>query len=436
MSALVPRSLFGRNALLLVLLIAIGQIGGAWLLREMLLKPRLEQVAESVARNVGAIRSGLMALPAAQRGAFVDRFNEAAVANRHDTAGAAGRVLLSPLERGFVRSVSARLAQQGVEAVWRREAGGSLAMRLTLDGADHWIVMPGVLPAREFTGAWLAVSAGSAVLALIGALWFQRRLNRPLQRVVEASQTLAAGREPTPLPEDGPTEIATVSRSFNLLVGSLRQTERERALMLAGISHDLRTPLTKLRLGVEILQGRIEPEIGASMTRSIEEMDGVVGQFLDFARGDEAEAMAQIEPHALALEVQAAFADHGRALAVEGRGAPAVAMRAQAMRRVLVNLVENAFRHGRPPVMLRVGFDVESVWFEVTDHGDGISAEQAERLKQPFQRADCARGEASGAGLGLSIVERIVRAHTGRFELLANDGGGLRARVTLPRGWA
>jgi len=434
-----PRSLFGRNALLLVALLVIGQIGSALVVRQMVLKPRLEQIADSVARNVGAIRAGLVALPASQRPAFVNGFNQRAMAtSAHDNVGPGerARTLLTPLERRFVRSVSARIAQQGAEAVWRREAGGSLALRLSLDGVDHWVVMPGVLPAREFTGAWLIVSALSALLALAGALWFQRRLNRPLVRVVEAARTLAHGQTPAALPEDGPTEVATLSRSFNQLAGSLQQVERERTLMLAGVSHDLRTPLTKLRLGIEILGGAAEPAIMASMTRSVEEMDAIIGQFLDFARSDHSsEPLANCSLDTLSAEVAAAYADHGKALALQAGNPPAIPIRLQAIRRVMTNLVENAWRHGRGPVGLATGADADaaSVWFEVTDRGDGITPADAQALMQPFRRSENARGGPAGAGLGLAIVQRVVQSHGGRFDLLAREGGGLRARVSLPR---
>jgi two-component system osmolarity sensor histidine kinase EnvZ len=426
-----PRSLFGRNALLLVLLIALGQIGGGLLLREMVIKPRLDQIAESVARNVAAIRAGMLALPPAQRPAFVEGFNQQAMAGRADKARGP-RVLLTPLERGFVRSVSARIASQGVEAVWRREPDGGLALRLTLDGSDHWVVMPGLLPAREFTGALVAVSVGSALLALAGALWFQRRLNRPLVRVVEAAQTLAAGREPMPLPEDGPTEVATVSRSFNQLVGSLRQTERERALMLAGISHDLRTPLTKLRLGVEILRDRMEPELVSSMTRSVEEMDAIVGQFLDFARGDGDELPVPTSLDDMARALGAASADHGRPMALQLGGVPTLPLRQQAMQRAIGNLIENAWRHGRAPVMLSTGVVGQEAIVEVADHGDGIDPAEADALKQAFRRGNADRGGTAGAGLGLAIVQRIAQAHGGRLELETPPGKGLHARLRLP----
>lgn len=433
-----PRSLFGRNALLIVLLIVLGQLGGALLLREMVLKPRLDQIAESVARNVSAIRSGLLALPPAQRPAFVEGFNRQALAGRADRArrasevGEGPRPMLTPLERGFVRSVSARIASLGVEAVWRREEDGGLALRLTLDGSEHWIVMPGVLPAREFTGALVAVSIGSALLALAGALWFQRRLNRPLVRVVQAAQTLAGGREPLPLPEDGPTEVATVSRSFNQLVSSLRQTERERALMLAGISHDLRTPLTKLRLGVEILRERMEPELVSSMTRSVEEMDAIVGQFLDFARseGDERPVATSLDD--MARSLAAACADHGRPVALQLGGVPALALRPQAMRRAIGNLIENAWRHGRPPVTLSTRVDGKEVIVEVIDRGDGIDPREADELRQAFRRGQADRSGVAGAGLGLAIVQRVAQAHGGWLELETPPGAGLHARLRLP----
>jgi len=436
-----PRSLFGRNALLIVLLIVLGQLGGALLLREMVLKPRLNQIAESVARNVGAIRSGLLALPPAQRPAFVEGFNRQALAGRADRArraseagevGEGPRPMLTALERGFVRSVSARIASLGVEAVWRREEDGGLALRLTLDGSEHWIVMPGVLPAREFTGALVAVSIGSALLALAGALWFQRRLNRPLVRVVQAAQTLAGGREPLPLPEDGPTEVATVSRSFNQLVSSLRQTERERALMLAGISHDLRTPLTKLRLGVEILRERMEPELVSSMTRSVEEMDAIVGQFLDFARseGDERPVATSLDD--MARSLAAACADHGRPVALQLGGVPALALRPQAMRRAIGNLIENAWRHGRPPVTLSTRVDGKEVIVEIIDRGDGIDPREADELRQAFRRGQADRSGVAGAGLGLAIVQRVAQAHGGWLELETPPGAGLHARLRLP----
>ena len=429
-----PRSLFGRNLLLIVLLIVLAQIGSVLLVRELILRPRTALVGEGLARNINAIRAGLVALPAAQRATFVDEFNRRGLAGARDAPEQrARRPGLTALEQRLVRSISAQVAAEGGEVVWRREGGGSLEIRLTIDGAPYWVVLPGVLPAREFSGAWLAASIAAALLALLGAFAIQRRLNRPLAQVVAAAGELARGAPPRALPEDGPVETAALARSFNQLATSLADADRERALMLAGVSHDLRTPLAKLRLGVEILADRSEPELTASMNRSVEEMDAIVGQFLDFARGDAAEAMVEGDIDALVSAVAKASADHGQQIELALGAPPGVRLRELALKRCVTNLVENAFRHGRPPVRIRTGADAGTVWIEVTDVGDGIAANEAEALKQPFRRAQAARSGAPGAGLGLAIVDRLVRAQRGRFELLTHAPHGLRARITLPR---
>lgn len=438
---LLPASVRGRYALLLVLLVVLGQVSSAILLRQMVLLPRLAQAVDHVARTAQALRAGLLALPPEQRGRYVEAFNarELRDAPPPEPARAGAvlprlreRMLLTPLEREYVRAVSERLGGDG-QVLWRRKDGGWLELRLAVDGVDHWLVLPGLRLVREFSGAWLIATASTALLALLAALWLLGRLHRPLERVERAARSVAAGREPPPLPEEGPREIATVSRSFNQMVNSLRQAERDRAFMLAGVSHDLRTPLTKLRLAVEIAESRLDAELVASMRRSSEEIDAILTQFLDFARDDAADAAEPTDLAALAEEVRAAQADHGRAIGIEKAPVPAVPMARAAMRRVIDNLVENAFRHGRPPVAMRVGCDAQWVWLEILDAGDGIPPGQAEALKQPFRRAEGARSGAAGAGLGLAIVDRIVRRHGGRFELVPGPGGGTCARVRLPR---
>ena len=439
-----PRSLLGRNLLLMAVLIVLGQLVAAVLVRQMIFKPRVAQVADGVARNVTALRAGLQALPPAQRVAFVEAFNRQAVLSAPPALpeSAARRGLLSPLERQFVQAVSRRLGAgdaetQPPQSVWRRDSTGVLSLRVVHEGAEgaesYWLNLPSVFPTREFTGAWLAATLASMLLALLGAWWLQRHINRPLVQVVGAAQQLAHGQSPATLPDDGPEEIATVARSFNQMAQSLATADHERALMLAGVSHDLRTPLTKLRLGVEIAGAQVDAPLAASMARSIDEMDGIVGQFLQFARSGEAEAPTTASLNDLAQAVAEAQADHGRALVLELGALPDVPVRPQALRRALDNLVENAWRHGAPPVVLRTGADATQVWLEVQDQGPGITAEEIDRMRQPFARGGgTARAGAPGAGLGLAIAERVARAQGGALELHSAPGQGLRARLVLP----
>lgn len=439
-----PRSLLGRNLLLMAVLIVLGQLVAAVLVRQMIFKPRVAQVADGVARNVAALRAGLQALPPAQRVAFVEAFNRQAVLSAPPAApeSAARRALLSPMERQFVQAVSRRLgaddaATQTPQPLWRRDSTGVLSLRVVHEGAEgaesYWLNLPSVFPTREFTGAWLVATLASMLLALLGAWWLQRHINRPLVQVVGAAQQLAQGQSPATLPDDGPEEIATVARSFNQMAQSLATADHERALMLAGVSHDLRTPLTKLRLGVEIAGPQVDAPLAASMARSIDEMDGIVGQFLQFARSGESEAPTTASLNDLAQAVAEAQADHGRALVLELGAPPDVPVRPQALRRALDNLVENAWRHGAPPVVLRTGVDATQVWLEVQDQGPGITAEEIDRMRQPFARGGgTARAGAPGAGLGLAIAERVARAQGGVLELHSAPGQGLRARLVLP----
>ena len=439
-----PRSLLGRNLLLMAALIVLGQLLAAVLVRQMIFQPRVALVADGVARNVAALRAGLQALPPAQRAEFVDAFNQQAVAATPPVAlqSAARRALLSPMERQFVQAVSRRLgaddaATQTPQPLWRRDSTGVLSLRVVHEGAEgaesYWLNLPSVFPTREFTGAWLVATLASMLLALLGAWWLQRHINRPLVQVVGAAQQLAQGQSPATLPDDGPEEIATVARSFNQMAQSLATADHERALMLAGVSHDLRTPLTKLRLGVEIAGPQVDAPLAASMARSIDEMDGIVGQFLQFARSGDAEAPTTASLNDLAQAVAEAQADHGRALVLELGALPHVPVRPQALRRALDNLVENAWRHGAPPVVLRTGADATQVWLEVQDQGPGITAEEIDRMRQPFARGGgTARAGAPGAGLGLAIAERVARAQGGALELHSAPGQGLRARLVLP----
>jgi two-component system osmolarity sensor histidine kinase EnvZ len=216
------------------------------------------------------------------------------------------------------------------------------------------------------------------------------------------------------------------------MLANLRQTEHDRALLLAGVSHDLRTPLARLRLGIELANA--DPATKHGMVADIEEMDRVIGQFLDFARGGEGTVQVD-DLDALANNVVERYANNGRDVKFDPGATKPRRVRPTAIKRLIANLIDNALAYGAPPVEVRTAERNGEAVIEVADRGPGIATEDVERLKQPFTRASDSRARAdgaAGAGLGLAIVERIARLHGGRFDLLARDGGGTIARVTLP----
>jgi two-component system osmolarity sensor histidine kinase EnvZ len=178
-----------------------------------------------------------------------------------------------------------------------------------------------------------------------------------------------------------------------------------------------------------------EPQLKSGMTADIDDIDRIIGQFLDFARAAGGEAPARIDLAALAREIAGRYRETGHALAEEIAAVPELSLRPLATRRLISNLLENAFRYGEKEVLLRVVARGGGAAVEVLDRGPGIPPDEVERLKQPFTRieTETARSGKGGSGLGLAIVDRIARMHEGAFELLARDGGGLVARVTFPR---
>lgn len=450
---LLPRTLFQRNLLLIVALILISQLSSAVLFRELVMKPRVRISADATAQDLLALVQGLQTLEPAQRSRFVERFNAHTRSQLSPPAaeepGRSKR--LAPLELAFVQEVSQRLGQQDGRLVWKRLGGNMLAVRLAVDDQSYWLELPALIPGREFSPTWVTGSAATALLALLGAWMIQRRINRPLNDLVQAARTLGAGGRPQALSESGPSEIATVAHSFNEMVDNLKRSEQERSLMLAGLSHDLRTPLAKMRLVSEMLEGAADAELLASLNRNIESMDALLGQFLDFTRASDEARWDQepLSPCNLNDEVRAALPVHhplrlADGSAPQGNGLdqarlvlatslPTIMLRKQAVARLIANLMVNAERHGRPPIEVATGCDAQHVWLEVRDRGPGISPEQVNQLKQPFARGDSARGGPGGAGLGLAIVDRIANSHSASFDLLPREGGGLIARVQWPR---
>lgn len=311
---------------------------------------------------------------------------------------------------------------------------GGLWVSFFIDDDEYWVMMQRDRFNRVMPGEWLGWGGVTVLISLLGAYLIVLWVTRPLKAVSAAARTIGRGETPRPLPEEGASEFATVSRAFNQMSRDLSELEADRTLILAGVSHDLRTPLARLRLGIEMTAG--DDPMKDGMVEDIEDMDRIIGQFLDFARENSGEPMEDTDPARLVMEVAESYARRGLDVTHQLPESlpPSLPLRPQAVRRALRNLVENALRYASPPITLRLAQEGSQLTLEVLDRGPGIPADQVERVKRPFARLEAARSNAAGSGLGLAIVDRIVRGHGGELRLLPRNDGlqGLAARISLP----
>lgn len=434
-------SLFWRTFALIALVLAAGLLAWLQLFRAAEFQPRAERVAWEIASVVNLTRAALLSATGERR---IELLAELAREEgiRVLPAEPADRPQPWPDER-FGAAFEAQLrellgARTRVAAAVNGDTG--LWIRFEIDDDPYWMLLDPARIERQSNRNWVGWLGIALVLALAGSLLISRVVNRPLARLAAAIERLSRG-EPPPLPEDAPTELAAVNRSFNRMAADLAALDQDRAEALAGISHDIRTPLTRLRMEIEM--SPVDAATRDSMADEIDRIDAIVRQFVEFAqpagggrggcaeRIDVASAVRSVldgfrnGPDAARLDVVEAVAP-----GVAWRGAP------NTLERILANLVENARRYGASPdgrTRLEVGARRSGRGLELTvrDRGAGVPSDQLERLLRPFTRVDTERNRHGGSGLGLAIVARLARRHGGRLCLELPPDGGLLARVIL-----
>jgi two-component system osmolarity sensor histidine kinase EnvZ len=429
---LFPRSLLWRNFVLIAALILLAVAAWFQLIRVSEREPRARQTADLVASVVNLTRVALVtAQPDLRRELLLELQEQEGIRIYPADAGEKTVPLATdrPGTQIFAEEVRRQLGP-GTRLAIERDGLPGFWVSFRIDADEYWVMLPRERIERAAALRWIGWGVFVLVAALAGAWLIVFRLRRPLRALVGAAADVGRGRVPAPLDESGPEEIQTVSRAFNQMTRDLGRLEDDRALILAGVSHDLRTPLARLRLGLEMSEG--DAQLKTGMAADIDEMDRIIGQFLDFARAAGGEALQPTDLAAMAREIAARYRESGHTLQEEIASVPEATVRPMAVRRLITNLVDNAFRYGERDVRLCVGSASRAVVIEVLDRGPGIPADEVERLKQPFTRLETARSGKGGSGLGLAIVDRIARMHGGSFDLLSRDGGGLIARVTLP----
>jgi len=312
--------------------------------------------------------------------------------------------------------------------------GGLPVVRMEVQLRDGtWARFDTELPAQPDSLPWrlaltlLVLLASVLVLSFIAVRW----VVRPLQQLTAAAQALGEDLNRPPLPEAGPREVQQAARAFNTMQQRLAAFVNERTRMLTALSHDLKTPLTRMRLRTDLMD---DEEQRQRFESDLKEMEAMVSETLDFMRGlGGHEVLQPVDLDALVSGLQADQQAMGRQVQVSCRTqAPLLAM-PSLLKRALGNLVDNAVLYGGSAT-LQVEDSATSVTVRIADNGPGLPADQLERVFEPFYRLEASRNRSSGGtGLGLGIARNIVRAHGGELTLHNRAAGGLEAVLTLPR---
>ncbi|MEQ8858568.1 MAG: ATP-binding protein [Pseudomonadales bacterium] len=418
LSLLVRTNLILAVSALLIVIIAV------LALNQFVIEPIAERSADDEAALLVLSAQTWVELPPEARPYF-----ELELAQSHDLIISAEQQSLSPadLNQPYLSLLQEKLGERLGIDVSLEEGNQLVWVDVPMGGFDLQI---GFSPARRdiqplYVGIIIVVLG--ALVVFMTSLFIVQRITRPLVQAADRAETFRGGENFEPLPEQGPQELVSLARNFNTMAREISTLLSNRTTLLAGISHDLRTPLTRMRLALELLPDNVDPSLVERFARNLEVMDGLIGDALRFARGA-AEAPQEVELSGFVEDVLASFdppvpfcvsAEHQAGLRV--RVAPG------ALQRVLVNLVNNGMQHGDNVRVVLRGRDIH-----VMDSGPGIPEQAREQVFQPFYRLDSSRNvNTGGSGLGLAIVHQLCQAQGWRVKIQEAPEGGADVVVSL-----
>ncbi|MBE9604674.1 HAMP domain-containing protein [Acetobacteraceae bacterium H6797] len=434
-----PRGLLGRSLLIVLVPLIVLQAVALQIFYGSHLDVISRRLAAGVAGDVGMVVELLTRHPAEDERGWIFReaawrfdlnlaFEEGAQLNL--TAQRPASLPLLPLEEDLDRALRERV-RLAFDTDWQSDSRSVIIRVQLANGVLHVEAPRKRLFANTLYLFVIWVVGSSALLFAVAAVFMKNQV-RSIRRLADAAESFGMGRDPGPIKPEGAAEVRQAAAAFNQMQARIRRFITQRTDMLAGISHDLRTPLTRMRLGLTMLpRDEANEEDIHALTEDVEEMERMVAAYLAFARGEVVEQAVEADLTELVRDVASRARRDGATLTLESKGPLTLALRRDALRRCLGNLLDNARRHARS-----IAVTVEAVprgengqWAQVLvdDDGPGIPAETREEAFKPF-----ASFSAGGTGLGLAIARDIARAHGGDIALLDSPLGGLRARVRLP----
>lgn len=434
--------LFSRTFALLTALMLVSLVVWLQVFFSVEEGPRAMQMAQRVTTAVSITRSALIYAPTSVRPALLlDLATKESLRVQPRELSDESQPL--PQSRYWTH-VAAQIREhlgEHTQISWSVNDVPGIWVSFEINEDQYWLVFDREQLGLTSGAEWLGWGATALFLALIGAAISVRFVNRPLAQLAKVARQLARGESPSPLPEKGPAEIRDMNIAFNRMARDIRQTETDREIMLAGISHDLRTPLARMRLEIEMSQ--VSEDTRQAIDEDLAQIDHSIGQLMEYARPAGAVPQQGIDVSAVIREVFERERTHTRSMGghLAAMIEPGLHARISAhdLKRIITNLIENARRYGRSQkdgrahITLTTRQQGNLLIIEIADQGSGVSPDDIERLLRPFSRGELARTGVSGAGLGLAIVERLLGQVGGRLDLTPNKPHGLIARIELPK---
>lgn len=429
---LLPRSAFGQTVFLIGALLLINQLVSYLSVVYYVIQPSYQQINHLIAKQIKVVFQDVDQNPSLPPERLAERYQSATGIEIYSEE----KALLHGLgNASYYKYFSEQMSE---------ELGGIAEVRIAQNthfsfwvkppqAPDYWIKIPlSGFDETDFSPLQIYVLV-IGVLSVAGGWLFARQLNRPLLALQKAALEVGRGEQPKPLPEQGSTEIVQVTRAFNHMAKGIGQLEKDRALLMAGVSHDLRTPLTRIRLASEMISEQ-DGWIREGIAVDIDDMNAIIDQFIDYIRHHKEESLSEEDLNQLVMEQISADRLQQRELtATLEPSLPLVPLRRIAMKRVLSNLIENAYKYSAGAIEVSTGIyaQTKQVFVAVRDNGPGIPEQDMARMLEPFEQADSARGS-GGSGLGLAIIKKIVDMHQGEINMSNHPEGGLVVRILLP----
>jgi len=430
---LLPRSAFGQTVFLIGFLLLINQLVSYLSVAFYVIKPTTQQINHLIAKQIKVVFIDVGHAQPVLSTELTSRFQQATGIEVYTEQQAMQQGLAEASYYGYFSDLMSR--ELGGTAEVRVAQGETYAFWVRPPQAPHyWVKVPLTgLDETDFSPlTFYLLMIG--VLSVGGGWLFARQLNRPLKSLQQAALQVGRGEFPPPLAENkGSTEVIAVTKAFNYMARGIRQLEQDRALLMAGVSHDLRTPLTRIRLASEMMD---EPDnwIRDGIVNDIDDMNAIIDQFIDYLRHHKEESGQKENLNTLVMElVQAEHLQQRNIVTQLASDIPELTLRRIAIKRLLNNLLENALRYSDGDIEISTGFERnrKRIYLQIRDHGPGIPEEQMKAMFEPFTQGDVARGS-GGSGLGLAIIKKIVDMHHGDITLHNHAYGGLVVTVYLP----